>query len=68
MLATGRLPTAQREVAMALHALAVFTLIRRDVYGIELPLPMAEHLRLLYRVATPGALEEIRRLARNRIP
>jgi AcrR family transcriptional regulator len=60
-LPAGPIPSAEREVAMALHSLAVFTLIRRDVYGIGLPLPVEDLLGLQMRVAVPGAVAEIGR-------
>ena len=59
------LPPAERELAMMLHGSAVFSLIRREIYGMTLPCSHAELIAQHVRIWVPGALAEITRLARR---
>jgi AcrR family transcriptional regulator len=61
--ATCPLPAEEREVAMMLHGGIVFTLIRREIYRIDFPLPHAALVALHARVFAPGAVAEIARIA-----
>jgi AcrR family transcriptional regulator len=60
--AEGPLPPAEREIVMMLHGAVVFTLIRREVYQIEFPIPHADLVRRHARIWTPGALAALRAL------
>lgn len=56
--------TAERELALMLHGALVFTLIRKDVYGVRFPLDHLEIVALQARAYAAGAVEEMRRLHR----
>lgn len=56
------LPPVERELAMMIHGCAVFSLIRREIYGTHFYETHEELIRQQVRIWTPGALAEIRRL------
>lgn len=56
---------AERELALMLHGALVFTLIRKDVYRVRLPLDHPEIVALQARVYVVGAVAEMRRLHRG---
>lgn len=53
---------AERELVLMLHGALVFTLIRREVYRVDLALGHPGIVALQARIFVPGAVAELRRL------